>query len=383
MRKHPIGAEEVQKYVESVVGDDLHAKRVLSLANATLGVVHAASLAVATIGRALAQARGLDPKHAIKQVDRLLSNGEVDVWALFSSWVPMVIAERTEVVVAMDWTDFEKDDQTTICAYLLTSHGRATPLVWLTVLKSELAGWRNEAEDAVLWRLKEVLPAGVRVTILADRGFGDAGLYALLQNELQFDFVVRFRSNILVVPEDGEGKTAREWVPGNGRPRHLRNARVTTDAEPVTAVVVVRAKGMKDAWCLATSRQDAAADIIKLYSRRFTIEESFRDAKDWRFGMGLSAARMKEPDRRDRLLLVSAMAVALLTLLGAAAESVGLDKTLKANTSAKRTHSLFNQGVYFYGALPMMKPHRLEPLMKRFGELVHEQPFFRATYAVL
>ena len=38
---------------------------------------------------------------------------------------------------------------------------------------------------------------------------------------------------------------------------------------------------MKDAWFLATSRADLSGDeIIDLYSRRFTIEESFRDDKD-------------------------------------------------------------------------------------------------------
>ena len=49
---------------------DLHAKRVDSLCNATLGVLHNASLAVYAVARALAAARNLKPKHAIKQVDR-------------------------------------------------------------------------------------------------------------------------------------------------------------------------------------------------------------------------------------------------------------------------------------------------------------------------
>jgi hypothetical protein len=45
----------------------MHAKRVESLANATLGVVRTGSLAVSTIGHGLALARGLTTKHAIKQ----------------------------------------------------------------------------------------------------------------------------------------------------------------------------------------------------------------------------------------------------------------------------------------------------------------------------
>jgi hypothetical protein len=383
MRKHPVTPEAVEAFVDAVVGEDLHAKRVLSLANATLGVIHAASLAVATIGKGLAQARGLEPKHAIKQVDRLLSNAGVDVWALFASWVPMVLGQRTEAVVALDWTEFDADDHSTICIYLLTKHGRATPLLWHTAVKSGLAGNRNDAEDLVLRRLHEVLPHGVKVTVLADRGFGDVELYKLLQQELGFDFVIRFRGAIQVRSAKGETRTASEWVPETGRALALKDATVTNKRYPLAAVVLVKARGMKDPWILATSLSLPASQVVKLYGRRFTIEEGFRDAKDWRFGMGLSAARIKDPDRRDRLLLVSAMAVALLTLLGAAAEAVGLDRTLRANTVKRRTHSLFTQGVYFYGALPTMKQTQFEPLVQKFGELVLAHPFFREVYAVL
>jgi hypothetical protein len=74
------------------------------------------------------------------------------------------------------------------------------------------------------------------------------------------------------------------------------------------------------------------------------IEPSFRDTKDLRFGMGMAEIRITEPDRRDRLLLISAFAMALLTMLGTAGESLGMDRLLKSNTSKTRTHSLFRQG---------------------------------------
>ncbi len=66
--------EEVRGFIDGLYGHDLHAKRADALAGATLGVMASASLAVALIGQALAQARGLVTKHAVKQVDRLLSN---------------------------------------------------------------------------------------------------------------------------------------------------------------------------------------------------------------------------------------------------------------------------------------------------------------------
>jgi hypothetical protein len=59
--------KDIRRFLDDLYEHDIHAKRVDALAGATLGVMTGASLAVAVIGRALAQARGLVTKHAIKQ----------------------------------------------------------------------------------------------------------------------------------------------------------------------------------------------------------------------------------------------------------------------------------------------------------------------------
>lgn len=361
---------------------NVHAKRVESLANGTLGVVTSASLAVAVIGQALAQARGLLTKHAIKQVDRLLSNRGIDVWELFAHWVPEVVGDRRTIVVAMDWTDFDADEQATLALHLVTRHGRAMPLVWVTMLKDELTEQRNAIEDACLVRLSEVLPAGTRVTILADRGFGDHNLFAFLA-ELGFDYVIRFRGNIHVTAADGEQRLAAEWVGAGGRARKLCGAAVTATPSPVGAIVCVHAKGMKQPWCLAASNANATTrEIVNLYAKRWTIEPSFRDTKDLRFGMGLSAVHIADPERRDRLLLLNAFAVFLLTLLGAAGESLGMDRHLKVNTTKRRTHSLFRQGCMLYDLIPNMPDIRLRPLIERFAEMMQQKRALAMVFSI-
>ena len=64
----------------------------------------------------------------MKQVDRLLSNRDLDVWTFFAYWTPFIVGARTEVVVALDWTSFAADGQDTIVLSMVTGHGRATPL---------------------------------------------------------------------------------------------------------------------------------------------------------------------------------------------------------------------------------------------------------------
>jgi hypothetical protein len=371
---------EIRGFIGGLYGSDLHAKRVAALAGATLVVMTGASLAVAMIGQALAQARGLVTKHAVKRVERLLSNAGIDVWDSFARWVPQQVGERPDILVAMDWTDFDHDGQSTLVLSLVAGHGRATPLIWLTVWKEEIATRRNDYEDACLRRLAETMPAGCRVTILADRGFGDQKLFAFLA-ELGFGYVIRFRGNIRVANAMGETRPAAEWVGKGGRARKLRHARVTVQGRQVGAVVCVHAKGMKEPWCLAASDPEAStAVLVNHYARRWTIEPSFRDTKELRFGMGLSSTRIGEPTRRDRLLLVSAFAIALLTLLGATGESLGMDRQLKSNTSKTRSHSLFRQGCMLYELIPNMPEHRLAPLIAAFSKAVSQASQFSKLF---
>jgi Transposase DDE domain len=379
----PISVSRVHQFVENAVGEDLHAKRVLSLGNAVAGALTSASLAIHAIGLGLTRAASLRSKHAIKQVDRLVSNMGINVWDLFAVWVPFVVASRPHIVVALDWTEFDDDDQSTIALNMVTRHGRATPLMWQTVIKSEMKDQRNDHEDRLLKQLREVLPAGVGVVLLADRGFGDTKLYALLA-ELGFDYIIRFRENILVTDAKGITKPAGEWVPPSGRATKIKGPLVTAAKVAVPAVVVAKASGMKDAWCLACSDPQMTASVaVAHYGKRFSIEENFRDTKDIHFGMGLSHTSISKPARRDRLLLISALTVALLTMLGAAGEATGLDAKFKANTSKRRQHSLYRQGWMYYECLVTMRDEWAVPLLEKFEELLAEQKCTREVFGIL
>src|ERR1700757_536365 len=382
MRKSIERMELVHDFLKRTFSGSLHAKRILSLANGTLGVLTGASLAVSVIGHALAQARGLMDRHAIKQVDRLLSNAGVVVWDLFAPWAREVVGQRKAIVVAMDWTDFDADNQATLALSLITRHGRATPLLWLTVDKDELKDQRNAFEDLCLTRLKAILPEGVAVTILADRGFGDVKLFEFLES-LGFGYVIRFRGNVHVTAADGETRLAAAWVGKRGQARKLRDAEVSAARQKVGAVVGVKAAGMKEAWHLdASDGALSAPQIIKLYSKRWTIEPSFRDSKDLRFGMGMSALRIDDPQRRDRLLLLNAFAILLLTILGAAGESLGMDRQLRTSTAKRRVHSLFRQGCLLYDLIPNMPEQRLCLLIERYQELLRQNRTFSEAFGI-
>jgi hypothetical protein len=384
IREQRFSFNEVRQVLGGVLDHDLHAKRVDSLCDATLGVLRSASLAVCMIGQGLAAARGLNPKHATKQVDRLLSNPKINVDDILVRWVPYVVGARSSIVVALDWTDFDADNQATIMVSLITDHGRATPLVWLTVDKRTLKHNRGLYEHRVLVRLAELLPADIQVCVVADRGFGDQKLYRVLTEELCFGYVIRFRGNIAVTAMTGETRTGAAWVRPGGRARVLRAAEVTADRYRVGTVICAQDPDMKQAWCLAASSTSATAkDLTGYYGRRWGIECGLRDTKDLRFGMGMGAMHVNSPERRDRLWLINAFAVVLLTLLGAAGETLGYDRMLKTNTAKHRVHSLFRQGCMLYDLIPMMPEARLRPLMQCFSRMLQDQPIFADVFGAV
>ena len=346
MKLPPLEYDAVHTFVEELAGEVLHPKQVDSLAHAVVGAIHAETASIAAIGRAAARAREVSEKHSIKQVDRLLANSKVDAFEVMRHVVPVLISGRSRIVVAVDWTEFASNGHSTVAVSMITDHGRATPLMWLTLATKKLRKRRAQFEDRVLWRLRLALPEHVHVTVLADRGFADTGLFWTLQEKMSFDYVIRFKAGTFVEPADSDARPAGEWVPTNGQAVRFLQPRMTRKRRSVPAVVCVKRARMKESWCLVTSLADTAAeDIIHLYARRFDIEHTFRDQKDWRFGLALDHMTLGTPGRRDRMLLVLALATMFSVVVGAAGEQLGLDRTLRANTETrKRTHSLVRQG---------------------------------------
>lgn len=81
---------------------------------------------------------------------------------------------------------------------------------------------------------------------------------------------------------------------------------------------------------------------------------------------------ISDPNRRDRLLLISVISVFILTILGAVGEKLGMDRYLKANTVKHRTMSLFRQGCHYYEQIIRMTSEELKKILDCLLELWEE-----------
>jgi hypothetical protein len=304
-------------------------------------VMSAKRVGVACLGRELPGATA--PKHSIKRVDRFLSNQRFDHFEAQKALLRQVVGPRERVLIAIDWT---KIREWPVLVAAVVHKGRAIPVLWSVLDPRKAYKSMNAFENGFFTLLADFLPEGTKATVLLDRGFKRVELMPHLRR-LGLDFVIRTGGNVHVRHARYSGRmdgllhqpgTACDFVGAILRP-----------SRPVeTRIVGVHQPQAKEPWLLATSLPDPAAHIAKLYSRRFRIEESFRDEKDVRFGLHLRLQRVTRADRLERLLLIAAVAHYIAMLYGALARSRKLDRTFRANTvTTEPTHSDFTLGLYY------------------------------------
>jgi hypothetical protein len=363
-----ISAAWVRQFVKNMAGGVLRLYHVESLSHAVFGVLFSNRLSITAIGRSLAKRTGRCPKYAIKQVDRLVGNAKVATKEMLPGICQMAVGSRKKIQVSLDWTEYDYSDQCRITLNLITKHGRATPLVWVSAVKSKLKNHRTQYEKKALRLLAASLPAGIEVIVTADRGFGSTDLFRYIKAKLGWDYIIRIKGGITIYDEKHPwGRKIDELRLIRGAaPRILRTAWLTLKKYRLAALVAVWDRDMKDPWYLATSLAVTPEQVVKYYGRRFTCEEHYRDEKDDRFGAGSKETRVGSIERRDMLTLIHAIATIILTIVGAAGERIGYDRRLRANTAKYRTHSLYRQGKEY-----------LDGVERRFLEV------FRATIKII
>ena len=77
--------------------------------------------------------------------------------------------------------------------------------------KKRLKNNHADYEDNLLRRSNETAAEGVLSAILADRGFGNTRLFALM-DDLNFGYVIRLRGNIYVADQRQRQAKASEWT---------------------------------------------------------------------------------------------------------------------------------------------------------------------------
>jgi hypothetical protein len=154
-----------------------------------------------------------------------------------------------------------------------------------------------------------LLPLGVKVVFLADRGVADTELLAQLRR-LGWHFRIRLKATFTVQrPGQTDGKV-EDFALAPGRALFLQNVAIT--AEPFGPVSLAWARHSRNGeYWYSVSDEPTRVPTFEEYGYRFDSEENFWDDKS--NGFQLERALVREAEALPRLCL--GLAVATLSLV--------------------------------------------------------------------
>lgn len=306
---------EAMRWVLSVCAHDLRRSQARTLSYLVVGAMLAARVSLAAIGRGMPGRA--DVKHKIKRVDRFLGNERIESSSAMGGLVRHLLHRHRRgfrnkpLVVSVDWVTV-RSFHTLMAAMVFK--GRAVPLVWGSYADKVQGKSQNALEEGLLTLMRQMIPAHVKVIVLADRGFGRAELARFCQS-IGLDYVIRICTKVWIQVAGFRGQL-KDYPVNKGDCRLLRSVEYRRFRPVVQNLVVRWLGGVDEPWYLMTSLDKKPAKISQLYARRFDIEELFRDAKDKRHGWALRDTQVGRPERFDRLLLILAIAYLLMCGLG-------------------------------------------------------------------
>jgi hypothetical protein len=362
-------ARDILSRCLSEVLGPMHARRRNVLLQALQALIDGRRLTMTDLSRSWP---GATFSHApLKAVDRLLSNPHIhrSILPLSRAMSAWLLKEPSPVLV-VDWVDLRRDGCWCALRAAVPVGGR-TVTVYERIYPIKRIN-SPIAEREFLALLAQVIPDGVRPIVVTDAGFRSGWFRAVAG--YGWDYIGRVRNNVKVCSSETNWHACATLHVGAGRRAEDLGAHRIVQGEPVSCRLIrVRRqrkqrdqltqagqpqqgtparkarKAAREPWLLATSlppERSRAAQVVSIYGKRMQIEESFRDLKSHRFGMGFEDSQTRDERRLSVLLLLNMLAGFVAWLLGLALKRcVVKDDPMAPRPSLQGRYSVFRRSI--------------------------------------
>jgi hypothetical protein len=276
-----------------------------------------------------------DLRNALQRLERFLNNKAVQPteWykgvakAILSNW------KDREIELILDQTDL--GGRFPLLFVALAYRKRAIPILWCLLPHAGCSG--VEEQKKLLTQVAVLLPSGARIVLMADREYGSVGLFEFLATQGWF-FVIRMKKDVWLRMACGRKFQIGE-IPLKPGQINFEDGVFLPDLPSLRLSLNCgwsRLDPQDEPWYLLTALP-VGKDILERYSRRFWIEEMFRDFKEQ--GFRLEKTQLEIAKRVEVLVMCVCIAYSWTIFWGAALDADG--KRRKLDRSAKPQLSLF------------------------------------------
>ena len=248
-----------------------------------------------------------------RRFSRWLHNPRINVQRLYSSLIQTALRGWGVSTITLIEDTSMLWDEYCLIRLSVQYRGRAVPIVW-RVIRHGSSSVRFEVYQAMLKRAARLIPPGVSVCFLADRGFADTALMRYLRDELHWHFRIRVKSNSWI------HRTGKGWI--QLKQYHLALGEVVllqgvtlTKTHTLSSLHLALAHDplTHQLW-MVVSDEPTTLQTFQEYGERFQIEEELLDEKS--NGFQLERSELRSAPALSRLCFVMAVATLLLTVQG-------------------------------------------------------------------
>ena len=283
--------------------------------------------------------RGLFAQSKQRRLSRWLHNARIQVFQLYSPLIRAALAEWQEecLYLSLDTSLFW--DEYCLIRLAVVHRGRTLPLVW-HVLKHESAAVSFDAYHQILEQSLESLPSGVKVVLLADRGFVHTQLMEKVVKQLGWHYRIRLKKDCWIW-RPGKGVCQLQDFHFNpGEALCLNNVRLHKEEQYGPVHVILGRNNVNGEFWAIVSDEKTTLQTFWEYGLRFDIEENFLD--DQSNGWNMQTSQIRCPDALSRLWFILAVATLYVTAQGVQVVETG--KRRWVDTHWFRGNSYFRIG---------------------------------------
>jgi hypothetical protein len=256
-----------------------------------------------------------------------LSSPAIKVQSFYRPFIQCALADWVghKMYVGLDATSV--NNRLVIARTAVIYRGRAVPLAWQVFRRKSVMLAFDQYAGLVSYTA-QLIPAGVNVILLGDRGFRDVRLMRLA-HQLHWHFRLRLEASELVWSGRRQPVPLDSWTLVPCQPHFLQRVHLTQQRYgPLNVAMLWDGHPQHDPWRIATD-QRAGQQTLSDYALRMGIDLGFLDDKS--AGFQLEDTRLDSPTRLDHLLLVTAWSSLYLVSLGTQLVAMGQRRLMDAH----------------------------------------------------
>ncbi len=274
-----------------------------------------------------------------RRLSRWLHNARINVHRLYKPLITKALADWTESVmyVALDTSLFWEN----YCLVRLSvvHRGRTLPVSWC-VLHHPSASVTFEAYEWIITRAARCLPKGVKVVLLADRGFVQTDLMHRVRARFGWHYRIRLKRDTWIWRGRKGWCQLKDYALNRGEALCFHHVRLHKGAQYGPVHVIIGRNNLNGEFWAIVSDEETTLKTFEEFSLRFDIEEGFLD--DQSSGWNMQRSEIRDGRALSRLWFILALATLYVSAQGV--DVVDSGNRQKVDTHWFRGNSYFRIG---------------------------------------